>query len=280
MTAASPPHRPAAPPATDPPADGRVVLLGASNLSISARQILSLIRAGFGGESLDVLFVAGHGRSYGLRTRVAGRGLPPIVGCGVWDALRDDPCSGRTRVLVTDVGNDLLYGVRPAVLIGWVATCLDRFGRGRHGRGGVDLTVTLPPVERAERLTAAHYHAARAVLFPFHRPLPWPEMLGRVRETTDRLADLARSRGAAVVVPDRGWYGADPIHVRRGRRGAAWRRIFSHWPGFDATADAPRLRVPPAVRPRRPDEPVRRAAGQPAAGVHAGGTAGVAVLRS
>ena len=218
----------------------RVVLLGASNVSIGARRILPLLRAGFGHDQLDVLLVAGHGRSYGLRTRVAGRGLPSIVGCGVWEEIRRTPPAGRTRVLVTDVGNDLLYGVRPAALVGWVATCLDRFDRDT-----TDLIVTLPPLARAERLTAARYHAARGLLFPFRRPLPWPEMLDRVRETTDRLADLARSRGAAVVTPRAEWYGVDPIHVRRGRRDAAWRAIFAHWPGFDATAHAPRLWIPP-----------------------------------
>ena len=234
-----------------------LLLLGASNVSVSLRRILRLLRGGFDGE-LNVLVAAGHGRSYANRTRVLGRGLPGILRCGVWDALPPPPAP--LHVLLTDVGNDLLYGTAPAVLTGWAATCLGRAG------GRAETVVTLPPLARAEALAAWHYHAARAALFPARRPVPWPEMLDRVRELHGRLAELAAGRGCRVLDPPADWYGPDPIHVRRGRRTEAWSRTFALWPGFAPAGPARLPPVPPVWgraadctllgRPRRTAQPV------------------------
>ena len=221
-----------------------VLLLGASNVSISLRLILRLLRGGLDG-NLHVLAAAGHGRSYAHRTRVAGRSLPGVLRCGVWDQLRSG--SGPPPlVCVTDVGNDLLYGAAPAVLVGWVAKCLDRVTATRGGTGGgAEVVVTLPPLARAERLPAWQYHAARAALFPTHAPVPWPEMRGRVRELHARLDELARGRGCRVVDPPADWYGVDPIHVRRGRRREAWSATFDAWRPFAPAGPAPLPPVPP-----------------------------------
>ena len=54
-----------------------------------------------------------------------GRELPGITTCGLWDALAARP-PARTAALVTDVGNDLLYGAPVAAILDWVAECLDR----------------------------------------------------------------------------------------------------------------------------------------------------------
>ena len=234
-----------------------VVLLGASNVSISLRLILRLLRGGLGGD-LHVLAAAGHGRSYAKPTRVFGRGLPGILKSGVFDSVPPSP--HRPLALLTDAGNDLLYGTEPATLAGWVAACLDRLP------AGADAILTLPPLARAERLTAWQYHAARAVLFPGRPPVSWPEMRGRARELHARLRELGAARGCRVIDPPAAWYGFDPIHVRRGRRPAAWSAIFARWDGFEPAGAASLPRLPPvwgkaarcAVfgRERRTEQPV------------------------
>ncbi len=203
----------------------RVVLLGASNVTLGFGVVTRLIRSGFDGP-LDIRAAIGHGRSYGAWSRVAGRALPGIVACGLWDGLRSAP-SAPTFGLLTDVGNDLMYGFPPATIAGWIAACLDRLAAC-----DARIVVTRLPLARVERLSAGRYHATRLLFFPSRRPVSWAEMLDRARDLDRRVVEAAAARGAAIVTPPLDWYGFDPIHVRRSRRAAAWRTVFAHWPGF------------------------------------------------
>jgi hypothetical protein len=114
----------------------RIVFLGASNLTVGLGTVLATARARLGPEPVEVFVAAGHGRAYGRWSRVAIRGLPAIVDCGLWRAL-DRGTAPATYALVTDIGNDLAYGATAAELAGWVGTCVERLaalGADRRGR--------------------------------------------------------------------------------------------------------------------------------------------------
>jgi len=202
----------------------RVVLLGASNVTLGFGVISRLLRSGFAGP-LEILGALGHGRSYGAWSTMAVRSLPSIVECGLWRSLaaRDAP----TFALLTDVGNDLMYGHRPETIAGWVTTCLDRLTAA-----DAKIVVTRLPIARIERLSAVRYHAVRASFFPFHRPITWRDMLGRARELDVRVEEAAQRAGAAIRTPPLEWYGFDPIHIRWTQRTRAWTDILSPWEGF------------------------------------------------
>ena len=79
----------------------------------------------------------GLGRSYGQRSTVLGRSLPGITECGLWPALQHG--SGPVHALITDVGNDVIYGVPVDRIVAWGSTCVDRLHAARR-------MVTLPLV--------------------------------------------------------------------------------------------------------------------------------------
>ncbi|MGC1274779.1 MAG: hypothetical protein WBC44_13820 [Planctomycetaceae bacterium] len=216
----------------------RIALLGASNVTLGFGVLTRLFRSGFDG-SLDIRGALGHGRSYGSWSTVAVRSLPPIGECGLWSSLAKVDDAAASYALLTDVGNDLMYGHRPETIAGWVETCLDRLV-------AVDarIVVTRLPLSRIERLSAARYHATRMSFFPLHRPIAWSEMLDRARELDARVADAAARRGAVVMTPPLDWYGFDPIHIRWTQRSRAWSEILSGWQGFrrpNGNAAAPSL---------------------------------------
>jgi hypothetical protein len=232
------------------------MLLGASNLTKDLRGLVAIARETIEAGPLEILVAAGHGRSYGQWSRVLARGLPGIAHCGLW------PVAARggavpTYALLTDIGNDLAYGTSPVELIGWLATCLARL------RAIDAITVmTLLPTERLAQLTPWHFRFFRSVFFP-GCGLSYQVLLARAVEVNDRLADLADRYRAAVVAPRLRWFGADPIHLRRTERPAAWREILSAWDrgadppmplatdrarGATAARALPRLRVAPAHR--------------------------------
>lgn len=202
-----------------------MILLGASNVTLGFGVLTRLIRNGFAGP-VDVLAALGHGRSYGVWSTVVVRSLPSIVNCGLWDRLHSGP-QPPTYALLTDVGNDLMYGFMPAQIGKWVGTCLDRLCAAN-----ARIVVTRLPIARVERLGPVLYHATRASFFPRHPPVAWSEMLRRARELDERVHASAAQCGAAIVTPSLEWYGLDPIHIRWSRRTGAWCDVLSHWQGF------------------------------------------------
>lgn len=200
----------------------RAVLLGASNLRMGFPSVLPRLRAGAGGP-VEVLAALGHGRSYGSWSRLLWvRQLPGISGCGLWaDLDRRPPLS--TLGLITDVGNDLLYGAPAAEIAAWVEACLERL-RERD----VETILTLLPLATLEKVSAFRYHLVRTILFPGRRAASWDAMLYSVRELNESLCRLGRAHGARLVEPSPSWYGIDPIHVRRRMRETAWSQILRH----------------------------------------------------
>jgi hypothetical protein len=229
--------QPLVPHPSKPPAL-RVVLLGASNVRLSFPHVLTCLRRLAGGP-LEVLGAFGHGRSYGAWSRVLWvRWLPGITQCGLWEELERRPPM-PTLALVTDVGNDLVYGEMPETVAGWVGTCLDRLER--HG---AKILLTGMPIENVEFLSPLGYYAVRSILFP-GRGVSRSALLERARDLDGRLREMGRARGAHTVQPEASWYGIDPVHVRRGKRREAWECIFSAW----AEAGRPaREQQPLAVR--------------------------------
>jgi len=139
----------------------RVILLGASNVWFSQAWWLPALRQDRNGPC-EVLGAYGHGRSYGLRSRVGFRQLESILRCGLWRALDEGPTLPTTAV-IADVGNDIAYGVAVDRLLGWVEECV-----GRLLACGAGVTVSGLPTESVSRLSPASFSFLRRLLFPTH----------------------------------------------------------------------------------------------------------------
>jgi hypothetical protein len=199
----------------------RAILLGASNLVRSMPAVLEAVHLSRGGP-LEVFLACGHGRSYGATSRILGRALPGIVHCGLWEALAERPPL-ETTALVTDIGNDLLYGSSPAVIAGWVETCLDRLQSL-----GARPVITALPLGNLTALSAARYKFFRTLFFP-----PCKLSLSQMREAAhqldERIRQFARLRQVPIMELRSDWYGLDPIHIRYRHAPTAWHEILSHW---------------------------------------------------
>jgi hypothetical protein len=185
----------------------RVVLLGASNLALSFPTVVATVSS-IWCEPVEFMAAMGHGRSYGQDTSVFGRKISGIFPCALWQDLQNRP-SLPTAALVTDIGNDLLYGVPPDRLYEWVVQCLDRLTAA-----GATTVVTQLPIENVERLSEARFHFFRRLLFPRSR-LTLADVKVLVRDFNERLIELGESRKISVIPVSSAWYGLDPIHLKR-----------------------------------------------------------------
>lgn len=210
----------------------RVVLLGASNLTRSFSTVVETIRL-LWGEPVEIFSALGHGRSYGLTTRVLGRELPGILPCGLWRALDAAP-PAPTYALVTDIGNDLIYGARVETIVEWISTCFDRLAAHQS-----TITTTELPLSTLRSLSPRKFRLLSALLFPGRR-FSQEELLHRAEALNEQLVALAAERRIRVISPENTWYGGDPIHYRRPRWNAAFEALLGPWRPAERTPTPPR----------------------------------------
>jgi hypothetical protein len=197
------------------------VLLGASNLAIHLPTVVAATIRNWGGP-VDFLAALGHGRSYGRTSCVLVRTLPGIASCELWSELSSRE-SLPTALLVTDIGNDLLYGESPQQICAWVERCLSNVARVCSS-----IVITQLPLDSLVRVGATRFFLMRTILFPKSR-LQYEQALDYARELNDLVFEMASRWDAHVVEPMRSWYGFDPIHIRRSRCHEAWQTILSSW---------------------------------------------------
>jgi hypothetical protein len=197
----------------------RIVALGASNLLRGLPTVVAAARAMWG-PAVEVLAANGHGRSYGVRSTFLGRTLPGILECGLWEELERLPAAS-TRALITDVGNDILYGYSAAQVVAWVGETAERLQRFTR-----DIVLTDLPLASIGRLSEAKFLAIRSLLFPGSRV-----SLGKARERAARVDEglhaLAAVRRLRLQHLHEEWYRFDPIHIRAPRWREAWLQILA-----------------------------------------------------
>jgi len=196
----------------------RIVALGASNLTRGFHTIVSAARSAWGAE-VQILAALGHGRSYGASSRIAFRTLPGILQSGLWRALESLP-PAQTRALITDVGNDILYGYSNEQILAWIAETVHRL-QARTS----DIVLTGLPLASIRRLSPRKFLLFRSLLFPFSS-LSLTDAVGKVEQLDALLAELAAARGLKFFPLNPSWYGVDPIHIRPSLWRHAWREIL------------------------------------------------------
>ncbi len=222
----------------------RVVALGASNLTRGFQTIVETARAVWGSD-VEVLAALGHGRSYGASSRFVFRTLPGILKSGLWTELERLP-QKPTRGLVTDVGNDILYGFSVERTLGWVEEVLVRLGQVTG-----DIVLTDLPLASARRMSNLKFLAFRTVLVPSCR-LSLVQVLDRAERVNEGLALLAERYGVKFFRLDPAWYGFDPIHIRPLLWHSAWQQILGAQPqaksGWGSMIESTKLYL---MRPER-----------------------------
>lgn len=199
----------------------RVVLIGASNVELHLASLLDVVRGSFGDGPLDVLIAAGCGRAYAVDSHFLARGLPAVLECGLWPALEaKEPLP--LFALLTDVGNDLAFGVPPARLAAAIEECAKRLCVR-----AACVVVTLFPETSVARTRSPLFYLFRSVLFPGRR-FSLAAILTEGREVNARLGERLGG-SCAVLTPAPEWYGIDRIHLRRRARIEAWKSLLAPW---------------------------------------------------
>ncbi len=201
-----------------------IVAIGASNLSRGLPRLVAAARTR--GGPADVLVAAGHGRSYGATSRVAWRRLPSILRSGLWrglDRLAPPAASRRVCAVVTDIGNDLLYGYSVEQTAAWVRKCIARLA----DRGAL-VAVTGLPLASVARAGQLRYRLLKTVYVP-GCPLSLEQLRAAAGRLDEAVREIAAEHDATLIEQPGDWYGFDSIHVRRGRLAELWNAVADAW---------------------------------------------------
>jgi hypothetical protein len=137
--------------------------------------------------------------------------------------------------LITDVGNDLLYGAPLDELMAWLEIICDQLSEA-----GSRIVVTSLPLEGVRCLNPRRYLLLRTILFPRSRA-SLAEVLALAEAAQLRLADLAARKNIPLIPVKKEWYGWDTIHLRRRRHTSAWRDILLPMQAGEERAAHPRI---------------------------------------
>lgn len=196
----------------------RIVALGASNLTRGFHDVVSTARSEWG-RDVEIVAALGHGRSYGADSTFLARTIPGILDSGLWNglaALEAVP----TRAIVSDVGNDILYGFSPPTILGWVEEAVDRLQSL-----GAEIVLTGLPNVGVDHISRAKFLAFRSILFPRCR-LSFADVSAAAAAIDDGLLRIAAARRLRFVPLRPEWYGVDPIHIRPAHWRGAWQEIL------------------------------------------------------
>lgn len=200
----------------------RLLLLGASNLTLSQRLIIQLMQQRCGSPS-EVLVACGHGRSYGQPSQVWMRGLSGIIGCDLWAQL-DSADELPTYAFLTDVGNDIPYEYTPGQILAWVGECVERLQRR-----SAYIVMTNLPIASIETLSERRYNFFRNLLYPLCR-LSRDEVVDRARAVHRGLIMLASRRNFELCEQEPEWFGFDGIHLSYWKRRKVYQQLFERLP--------------------------------------------------
>jgi len=201
-----------------------VVVLGASNVSRGLSRLVAAVETRSPGA--DLFVAAGYGRGYGVNTRVAARRLPSILGSGLWRGL--DRHGGEALfALVTDVGNELLYGFPAEQIASWVRESVRRLADR-----GATIAITRLPMAGIATVGPVRYRALRTFFVPGCR-LSLAELKGAATRLDSELQTIADEFNAELIEQPAHWYGLDTLHVRRRHLGDLWHNACEVW-GFPA----------------------------------------------
>jgi len=217
-----------------------IVLLGASNVSLGWRALAQSVLAQRT-SPVHILTAHGMGRSYITTSRFGWRTVPGILESQLWHTLEDGSVRPPSAALITDVGNDLVYGRSTEHIVQAVEEVISRL---RRSSPDCSVVVTRPPLASVESLSTVRYQFFRTAIFPFCK-LSLKEAVEGTQELDSRIRAMSN---IVVVGTQRDWFGLDPIHVRRSCRQAAFQAFVAPWPdqersGYDG-------KIHPPGRPR------------------------------
>ncbi len=137
--------------------------------------------------------------------------FPGVVHCGLFSALEEAKRSTRSAdvlALLTDLGNDLIYGAGVATLSQWIRECVARLRNL-----GATAAITALPIAGITTLPSWRYQILRPILYPRHTVVQ--NDLNRSILALQKALEAIETEQQIILLPtEPEWYTFDRFHLR------------------------------------------------------------------
>ena len=195
------------------------VLLGASNLargySALTRHISKNISA------VEFLNALGPGRGYCARGGLLNFTYSPIGGCSVMKVAKVYGERGfRITVLLTDIGNDIMYGVPESSLIASLDTLIEK-----SLQMNAEVFLTSIHVDVSKDMGKTSFKLFKSIFYP-NSPVTFDQAESAVKKLNHYLAEKSLQNERVHLVSGLGAFcGLDKIHYGLFKSHIVWSRI-------------------------------------------------------
>lgn len=196
-----------------------LVLLGASNLSRGCFAFARHMKACLHPRPVEVLIASGPGRAYYASGGLLNVVYPPIYSSNIFEVAQNKSESGYQVVaLVTDIGNDIMYGVSAEKVIETVQQIFVRLQSMN-----AEIFYTTLPIAFEKGDHPVWFCILRSLLFP-RSTVTYDEAMAGIIEVNRFLKESACRQGRLIPDMDR-YLGYDEIHYGWLRAHNAWSHV-------------------------------------------------------
>lgn len=169
--------------------------------------------------SAEFLYALGPGRAYGVEGGIWNVTYPAIKSCGILEAARKkEEQAQRVIALLTDIGNDIMYGVPTDTILATLSEILDRL----HALNA-EISVTTIPVDLERDVGEKMFKIIRGIYFMKSR-VTFPEAVSAV-DRINRFATGLESDKVRVIQGLEEFAGLDKIHYDLLKFPQVWSRV-------------------------------------------------------
>ena len=196
-----------------------LILMGASNLSRGGFSLSRHMKTCLHPRRIEVLIASGPGRAYCATGGFLNVSYPPIQSSEIFEIARVKSESGYQVVaLVTDIGNDIMYGVSVEKVIETIHQLFNKLQSIN-----AEIFFTTLPMAFEERVHPAWFYILRSMLLPFSR-VSYDEAVAGIIEINRFLRKSASEHSHLIHDMD-SYLGFDEIHYGWLRAHKAWSHV-------------------------------------------------------
>ena len=195
------------------------LFMGASNLARGYALLTRHLSKCLGVKNIEFLNALGPGRGFCAKGGMFNFIYPPIQDCQVIEAAEKKTKNTRV-VLLTDLGNDLMYGVTADALI----ECLDML-IDRMLKWNADIFLTSIHINMKKDISRRTFYILRFIFYP-NSKMNYEETNSFIIKVNDYLEEKTRNNKKVHLITGMESYaGSDKIHYSLLKMHKAWSKV-------------------------------------------------------
>jgi len=213
------------------------IFLGASNLARSFYGLKRCITRCLFPRPVNFIHAMGPGRGYISQGGILNMTYPPILQCDILKAAYSRrKINQQVVALITDIGNDIMYGVPVEEIIGGLQSLFDTLTEFE-----ASIFVTSIPVDLKSDIGEFYFRILRRVFFP-NSPVEYYQALEAI-EVINKFIIQSLNKNIIVINEMKQFCGIDKIHYSLFKSRSAWSHIAGNLTGTLDVNAPPKLNV-------------------------------------